>query len=66
MQKVHSAATPKFQHSKRPSLHVRRQERQGLKVDVLVVVIEQIADSETGGGFGIFQDRILRCVLAEK
>jgi hypothetical protein len=37
-----------------------------IKVNRLVIVIEQIADSEAGSAFGIFQDRILRGVLAEK
>ena len=37
-----------------------------IEINRLVIVIEQITDSEAGSGFGIFQNRILRGVLAEK
>ncbi len=37
-----------------------------VKINSLIIVIEQITDSEAGCGFGVFQNGILRCVFAEK
>ena len=66
VQQVHPTATPKFQHSQRPTLHVRRQEFQRLKVDVLVVSIEQRVDAGPRRSAGVLQDCIGRSVFPEK
>src|SRR6266404_8998372 len=66
VQQVHPTATPKFQHSQRPTLHIRRQEFQRPDIEALVVSIEQRVDAGARRSAGVLRDCIGRSVFPEK
>src|SRR5437899_12187434 len=66
MHQIHSAATSKLEDPNSILADLSRQTLYCVQIDLLVIVIEEVAYPKPGSGPRIFQDRILRCVLPEK